>query len=159
MRLRKLKEQNEEKKRLAENSFSQEKSPTSERLKTSSFMPNKKKGNEKKTLTLRENMKLERIKYAKHLKQSRLFECAIKNDLQVLLYSGLYFEKEDVNSYDKNGNVALHYSCSNGNLKFTEFLIAKGADINLKCKNGNTPVHNACKTNNFDVLYYIFLLN
>lgn len=148
-RFKKLKQLNEEKKLLASNC---EKMSRLEKPKiTRAKFFNKPEISKK---IIEKHIKFEKLLYAKDLKKSRLFHCVVKNDLQMLLCSGLHFDKEDLNSYDKNGNVALYYTCTNENLKMTEFLIAKGADVNLKCKNGNTPVHNACKTNNLDVIYY-----
>ncbi len=114
----------------------------------------KRKENEKKK-NIEQQVKKNSNEFLRSLKLKRLFYCVLKNDLQMLLLSGFDFDKDDVNSVDENGNIALHYACLNKNIKFIEFLIGKGADVNKKGKNGNTPVHIACKTNKLEVNLFL----
>ena len=52
-----------------------------------------------------------------------------------------------VNTADRSGRTALHYSTSNGR---TELLINKGANVNIKDYDGCTPLHLIAQEGNVD---------
>ena len=54
----------------------------------------------------------------------------------------------DVN---KSGWTALHYACTNGNLKVAEFLLDKGAKVNALSSSNTTPLMLAIRSGNIEL--------
>lgn len=63
--------------------------------------------------------------------------------------------KVNVNSFDNEGQTALHQSCMNGNLKLVKLLVKFGADIRLANSDGWNPLHIAAYSGHQDITLYL----
>jgi 26S proteasome non-ATPase regulatory subunit 10 len=52
----------------------------------------------------------------------------------------------DVNARDDNGDTALYYALSHGNLEMADFLLSKGATIDVSNRHGYTLASNVRRT-------------
>lgn len=60
-----------------------------------------------------------------------------------MLILGYQFTEKDVNVEDIHGNSPLFYTCRNGSVELTYFLLERKADPNYPCQGGNTAMHMA----------------
>lgn len=87
----------------------------------------------------------------------RYFEEAVRNgdrhELQRILET---FEGcVNVNLYDKEGQTALHQSCSEGNLELVKVLLQFGADVRLANRDGWNALHIALFAGHQNVAVYL----
>ncbi|OWF52608.1 Notch-regulated ankyrin repeat-containing protein [Mizuhopecten yessoensis] len=64
-------------------------------------------------------------------------------------------EKINVNSYDTEGQTALHQSCMDGNLKLVKLLVKFGADTKLANRDGWNALHIAAFGGHQDIILYL----
>ena len=67
--------------------------------------------------------------------------------------------KVNVNSFDNEGQTALHQSCMNGNLKLVKLLVKFGADTRLANSDGWNPLHIAAFGGHQDITLYLLHAN
>lgn len=63
--------------------------------------------------------------------------------------------KVDVNSYNNDGQTALHQSCQDGNLELVKLLIQFGADVRLANRDGWSALHIAAWSGHRDIALYL----
>ena len=61
----------------------------------------------------------------------------------------------NINSYEGDGNTALHFAVINGNLEMIKFLVEQGANLNQKDKIGDTALANASALGNLEIVKYL----
>lgn len=64
-------------------------------------------------------------------------------------------EKVNVNSYDKEGQTALHQSCLDGNLELVKMLVKFGADVRLTNRDGWNALHIAFYGGHTEIALYL----
>ncbi|XP_033760891.1 notch-regulated ankyrin repeat-containing protein-like [Pecten maximus] len=92
-----------------------------------------------------------------HASFQRFFLEAVRNgdtdELQKILEAR--DEKINVNSYDTEGQTALHQSCMDGNLKLVKLLVKFGADTKLANRDGWNALHIAAFGGHQDIILYL----
>jgi ankyrin repeat protein len=63
--------------------------------------------------------------------------------------------KLDVNFFDKEGQTALHHSCTDGNFELVKLLLKFGADPRLANRDGWNPLHIASFSGHHDIMLYL----
>ena len=61
----------------------------------------------------------------------------------------------NINTYDQEGQTALHQSCLDGNLELVKLLVKFGADIRLANRDGWSPLHIATWGGHQDIALYL----
>ncbi len=64
----------------------------------------------------------------------------------------------DVNSFDSDGQTALHQSCVAGDLELVKVLVAFGADTRLATRDGWNPLHIATFCGHWEIATYLLNL-
>lgn len=82
--------------------------------------------------------------YTKRKNNNIRFTLAAKSDEKELPKNiEKLIEEANINLVDGDGNSALHYICTTGNLELAKLLFLHGCDLNTKNKHGETPLFNA----------------
>lgn len=63
--------------------------------------------------------------------------------------------KVDVNSYNNDGQTALHQSCQDGNLELVKLLVQFGADVRLANRDGWSALHIAAWSGHREIAMYL----
>ncbi len=63
--------------------------------------------------------------------------------------------KINVNTFNTEGQTALHICCSYGNLELVKLLVKFGADIRLANRDGWSPYHIAAFSGHRDIVLYL----
>ena len=63
--------------------------------------------------------------------------------------------KLNVNFFDKEGQTALHHSCTDGNFELVKLLLKFGADPRLANRDGWNPLHIATFSGHHDIMLFL----
>jgi ankyrin repeat protein len=92
-----------------------------------------------------------------HAGYQSVFEEAVRNgdtsELQKILPE--LEEKINVNSFDTEGQTALHQSCIDGNFELVKLLVKFGADVRLHNRDGWSAMHIAAYGGHNDIMLYL----
>ena len=81
---------------------------------------------------------------------------AVRNGDKIELERLLDIGKVNVNSFDREGQTALHLCCLEGKLDLVKLLVKFGADVRLANRDGWTAMHIAACGGHRDITLYLF---
>lgn len=88
-----------------------------------------------------------------------LFQEAVRTGdagcLQRLLGEEAVQHRVDVNSYNVDGQTALHQCCQDGNLELVKLLVRFGADVRLANRDGWSALHIAAWSGHREIAMYL----